>query len=244
MLSIFKKEVSYFLSSLTGSIVIIVFLLLTGSFIWIFSSTSVFNYNYASLGQLFAIGPIAFMFLIPAITMQSFADENQRGTLEFLFTKPLRDLDIVLGKYLATCFLIFLSLIPTLIYYYSIIKLGSPEGNIDSGATMGSYIGLFLLGAVFAALGLYISSNSNNSIVAFILSAFGCFVLFWAFGFLADLPMFYGKTDNLIRSLGLEYHYESISKGRIDSRDVVYFLSLIAFFIWLTYQTMQRRKNK
>ena len=244
MLSIFKKEVSYFLSSLTGSIVIIVFLLLTGSFIWVFSSTSVFNYNYASLGQLFAIGPIAFMFLIPAITMQSFADENQRGTLEFLFTKPLKDLDIVLGKYLATCFLIFLSLIPTLIYYYSIIKLGSPEGNIDSGATMGSYIGLFLLGAVFSALGLYISSNSNNSIVAFILSAFGCFVLFWAFGFLADLPIFYGKTDNLIRSLGLDYHYESISKGRIDSRDVVYFLSLIAFFIWLTYLTMQRRKNK
>lgn len=242
MLSIFRKEVSYFFSSLTGYIVLIVFMLLTGSFIWIFSSTSVFNYNYASLGQLFAIGPIAFMFLVPALTMQSFASENEKGTLELLFTKPLSDIDIVGGKYLATCFLILLALVPTLVYYYSIHQLGSPPGNIDFGATMGSYIGLLLLGCVFAAIGLFVSSLTSNPIVSFILTAFACFAMFWFFGFLSQLPSIYGKMDNLIQSFGLEYHYENISKGRIDSRDIIYFLSIIAFFIWLTIVSLQRRK--
>jgi len=219
----------------------VVFLILTGSFIWVFSSTSVFNYNYASLGQLFTIGPIAFMFLVPAITMQSFADENQQGTLEFLLTKPLSDLDIVLGKYLATCFLILMALIPTSVYYFSIYSLGSPPGNIDGGAVVGSYIGLFLLGAIFAALGLFISSLTSNQIVSFILSAFGCFAVFWLFDFMASLPFAYGRLDSFIQSLGVQYHYDNISKGRIDSRDLVYFLSLVVFFIWLTIISLQKR---
>ena len=242
MISIFKKELGYFFSSLTGYIVMIVFLVMTGAFIWIFSSTSVLNYNYASLGQLFAIGPIAFMFLIPAITMQSFADENQNGTLEFLLTKPLRDIDIVLGKYLAVCVLIVLALIPTLIYYYSIYKLGSPVGNIDGGAVVGSYMGLFMLGAIFASVGLFVSSISTNQIVAFIASAFACFALFWVFDFISQLPFAYGRFDNLIQSFGIEYHYENINKGRIDSRDIVYFLSLIAMFLWLSIVSLQKRK--
>ncbi len=242
MISIFKKEIAYFFSSLTGYIVLIVFLLLTGSFIWIFSSTSVFNYNYASLGQLFAIGPIAFMFLIPAITMQSFADENQRGTLEFLITKPIGDWNIVLGKYLATSCLIILSLLPTLVYYFSLYALGSPPGNIDSGAVLGSYIGLFLLGNIFASIGLFISSFNANQIVAFIITAFACFSMFWVFDFISTLPLAYGKADNLIKSLGIEYHYDNISKGRVDSRDIIYFLSIIALFIYLTVISLGRRK--
>lgn len=243
MISILKKEIAQFFSSLTAYIVLIVFLVFTGSFIWIFSSTSVLNYNYASLGQLFAIAPIAFMFLIPAITMQSFSEENQRGTLEFLLTKPLRDTDIVLGKYLATLVLILLALLPTLVYYFSIYKLGSPPGNIDTGAVIGSYIGLVLLGAMFAAIGLFISSISNNQIVAFISSAFACFALFWFFDFISQLPVAYGRYDYFIRSLGMEYHYENISKGRIDSRDIIYFISLTVLFIWLTTVSLKNRKK-
>lgn len=242
MISIFKKEIGQFFSTLTGYIVLIVFLLLTGSFIWVFSSTSVLNYNYASLGQLFAIAPIAFMFLIPAITMQSFSDEKQQGTLEFLLTKPLRDRDIVIGKYMATLCLIILALLPTLVYYYSIYKLGSPPGNIDTGSVIGSYIGLLLLGGVFAAVGIFISSLSSNIIVSFIASAFVCFSLFWLFDFISTLPIWYGKLDNLIKSLGLEYHYENISKGRLDSRDIIYFLSIIILFIWLTTASLEKRK--
>jgi ABC-2 type transport system permease protein len=242
MMSIFRKELSSFFSSLTGYIVLIVFLMLTGSFIWIFSSTSVFNYNYASLGQLFAIGPIAFMFLVPAITMQSFSEEYQKRTLEFLMTKPLRDRDIVLGKYLATVALIFLALIPTFVYFLSIYSLGSPPGNIDSGAVIGSYIGLFMLGAVYAAAGTWISSLSPNQIVSFIASAFACFVLFWAFDFISNLPSIYGKTDSIVKSLGLQYHYDNISKGRIDTRDIIYFISWIVLFLWLTMVSLQKQK--
>lgn len=241
MLSILKKELTSFFSSLTAYIVIAVFLLFTGSFIWIFSSTSVMNYNYASLGQLFAIGPIAFMFLIPAITMQSFSDEKQQGTLEFLITKPLTDWDIVLGKFFATCLLVVFSLLPTLVYYYSIYQLGSPVGNIDTGAVIGSYIGLFLLGAVFASIGIFISSLNSNQIVSFITTAFACFLMFWAFEFISNLPLFFGKSDSFIKSLGLEYHYENISKGRLDFRDLLYFISIIALFVWLTIVSLARR---
>ena len=209
---------------------------------WIFDATSVLNYNYASLSQLFAVGPIVFMFLIPAITMQSFAEEKHNQTLEFLFTKPLKNIDIVLGKYLAALTLILLALLPTLIYYYSICQLGSPKYNIDNGAVLGSYIGLFLLGSIFAAVGLFISSLTSNQIVAFIVSAFLCFTLYWSFDFLSSLPAFYGKWDSMVKNLGIEFHYENISKGRIDTRDVIYFLSLIVLFIWLTIASLKFRK--
>lgn len=243
MISVFKKELHQFFSSLTAYIVLLAFLILTGSFIWIFSSTSVMNYNYASLGQLFAIAPIAFMFLIPAITMTSFSDERQSGTLELLLTKPLSDIDIILGKYFATLALVIIALLPTLAYYYSIYQLGSPKGNIDTGAVIGSYIGLILLGAIFSAIGIFISSLSSNQIVSFIITAFSCFALFWVFDFISSMPSLYGKLDNLVKSLGIEYHYENISKGRIDTRDIVYFLSLIFLFLWLTFVSLSRRNS-
>ena len=211
---------------------------------WVFASTSVLNYNYASLGQLFAIGPIVFLFLIPAITMQSFAEEKQNRTLEFLTTKPLTDWDIILGKYGASVCLIFMALIPTLIYYYSLYQLGSPIGNIDNGATIGSYIGLFLLGSLFASAGLFVSSITSNQIVAFILSSFACFCLYFFFDFFSQLPIFIGKLDNTIQKLGAMYHYENISQGRIDSRDVIYFVTVIYMFIWLTSVSLQKRHWK
>lgn len=210
---------------------------------WVFQETSVLNYNYASLGQLFSIGPMVFLFLIPAITMQSFSEEKQKQTMEFLFTKPLTDLEIILGKFLAAVTLVILSILPTIIYYISIYKLGSPQGNIDNGAVIGSYIGLLLLGAVFASIGVFVSSLTANQIVAFILSTFICFFFFWAFDFLSQLSIFYGKSDIIVKSLGMEFHYDNISKGRIDTRDVLYFVSLIVFFIYLTTLSLSRRNN-
>lgn len=209
---------------------------------WSFTSTSVINYNYASLSQLFVVAPIIFLFLIPAVTMQSFADEYQQGTMEFLTTKPLTDLQIVLGKYFASLSLVCLALLPTLIYYASIYKLGSPVGNIDNGEVIGSYIGLFCLSAVFVSIGVFMSSLTSNQIVAFILSAFGCFIIYWAFDFMSDLPVFFGSWDNFLKSLGVEYHYDNISKGRIDSRDIIYFISVTIFFIWMTYVSLDKRR--
>lgn len=222
--------------------VLVIFLLITGLFMWVFSDTSVVNYNYASMGQLFTIAPLVFLFLIPALTMQSFADEKQRGTMEFLNTKPLTDFQIVGGKYFACLTLVILALVPTLLYYYSIYQLGAPKGNVDNGAVIGSYTGLMFLSAVYVAVGIFMSSLTENQIVAFILTAFSCFLLYFAFGFLGDLAIFFGKMDDMVKSVGIEYHYENISKGRIDSRDVIYFLSLTGFFIWLTLVSLDKRR--
>lgn len=242
MRSIFIKELNTFFSSLTGYISIVIFLLLTGLFLWVFSDTSIINYNYASLGQLFTIAPLVFMFLIPAITMSSFSDEKQRGTLELLVTKPLTDWDIVGGKYFAALALAVIAIIPTLVYYYSVVQLGSPKGNIDTGAVIGSYIGLVFLASIFTAVGIFLSSLTSNQIVAFILTAFVCFLLYFAFGFLSDTPLFFGKIDNFVKSLGIEFHYDNISKGRIDTRDIFYFISVIALFLWFTIISLDKRK--
>jgi len=221
--------------------VLVIFLLITGLFMWVFSSTSIVNYNYASMGQLFSIGPLVFLFLIPAVTMQSFASEKQEGTMEFLNTKPLTDLQIVGGKYLACLTLVAFALVPTVIYYLSIYHLGSPKGNIDNGGVIGSYIGLFLLAGIYCAVGVFMSSLTKNQIVAFILSSFCCFILYFAFGFLAELPDFFGKWDDVIKAMGIEYHYGNISKGRIDTRDVIYFISMAMAFLWLTIVSLDRR---
>lgn len=221
-----------------------IFLLLTGLFMWVFTSTSVLEYNYASMGQLFAIGPIVFMFLIPAVTMQSFSDERQNRTLEFLMTKPLTEYQIILGKFLASLSLILLAIIPTLIYYYSIYQLGSPKGNLDNGAVIGSYFGLILLAGLFASIGLFASSLTSNQIISFVLSAFLCFLFFWGFDFISNSAIFYGKFDSIVKSLGIEFHYDNISKGRIDTRDVFYFLSFTGFFIWLTGLSISNSKNQ
>ncbi len=242
MLSIYLKEVSHFFSSLIGYIVIGVFLLILGLMMWVFPDYSLLDYNYATLEQLFGLAPVIFMFLIPAITMRSFSEETQTGTIELLTTRPIQDLSIVLGKYFACLSLVVFALLPTLLYYYSVYQLGSPVGNIDSGAVAGSYLGLIFLSGAFVAIGIFASTLTNNQIVAFILATFLCFVFFWAFSFLSRLPVFVGKVDHIVEMMGIDFHYNSISRGVIDTRDVIYFLSLIAVFIVLTLTSLQKRK--
>jgi ABC-2 type transport system permease protein len=242
MFTLLKKEIRAFLSSLIGYIAISVFLLLVGLFLWILPSESnILNSGYAGLDPLFTLAPWVFLFLIPAITMRSFADEKKAGTIEFLLTKPLTDLQIIFAKYLASVTLVLFSLLPTLIYYYSVYKLGNPVGNIDAGGTWGSYIGLFFLAAGFSAIGIFASALSDNQIVAFILAVFLCFFCYIGFKYISMMDIF-GKANDFVLSLGIDDHYMSMSRGVIDTRDVVYYLSLTAIFILLTKTTLESRK--
>ena len=240
--SIFLKEINSIFSSLIGYMVIGLFLLLMGLMLWVFPDYSLLNYNFASLQQLFDIAPMIFLFLIPAITMRSFAEETQTGTIELLATRPLTDWNIILGKFFAGFLLVAFSLLPTLLYYYSIVKLGNPVGNIDGGAVAGSYIGLFLLAGVFVAIGNFSSSLTDNQIVSFVLAVFLCFFFYWGFSFVSNLPVFAGASETIVQKIGMEFHYYSLSRGLIDTRDLLYFGSLILLFIFLTQLALDRRK--
>ncbi|MEX0811710.1 MAG: gliding motility-associated ABC transporter permease subunit GldF [Chitinophagales bacterium] len=242
MWSIYFKEINAFFSSLIAYISITVFLVATGLFVWVFPDTAILEYGYATLDPLFLIAPWVFMFLIPAVTMRSFSEEFSTGTIEMLVTKPLSENKIIFGKYLAALTLVLFSLLPTLVYYYAVHQLGFPPGNLDSGGITGAYIGLFFLAAVFVAIGLFASTLSKNQIVAFVLAVFLCFVFYMAFDFISELDLFYGGIDSALQWMGINYHYNSISRGVIDSRDIVYFLSLIALFLYLTKISFESRK--
>jgi ABC-2 type transport system permease protein len=242
MFALLKKEINSFLNSLIGYIVIIVFLMINSLFLWVFPMQfNILDYGFASLDNLFMMSPFVFLFLIPAITMRSFADEQKSGTIELLMTKPLTDMQIIGAKYLAGVVLVFFALLPTLVYFFSVYKLGLPPGNIDMGGTWGSYLGLLFLGAGFVAIGIFASSLAENQIVAFITAVFLCGFLYIGFEFIYSLSLF-GKIDLLIQSLGMNAHYTSMSRGVIDSRDVLYFLSLIAIFLMLTKIKLESRK--
>ena len=242
MLTLFKKELSSFFSSLIGYLTIIVFLILTGLMLWVFKSDfNILDYGFAGMDGLFVIGPFLYLFLIPAITMRMFAEEKKNGTMELLLTKPLSEMKLIWAKFLAGFTLVFISLLPTLVCYFSVVALGDPVGNIDTGSVVGSYIGMLLLGAAFVAIGLFASSITNNQIVAFILAAL--MSAFMHLGFESIYRMgFLGDADLFVRSLGMSYHYESISRGVIDSRDVIYFASVIAVFMMATRIVLQSRK--
>ncbi len=242
MFTLFLKEINTFFSSLIGYIVIGVFLGILGLIMFVFPDTSLLNYNYATLDQLFDIAPMVFVFLIPAVTMRSFAEENQTGTIELLATRPLSDLQIVLGKFFACLALVVFALLPTLLYYYTVYQLGSPRGNLDAGAIMGSYLGLIFLAGTFVAIGTFASSLANNQIVGFILATFLCFIFHWGFYFFSKLPIFVGRGDDVVQMIGIDYHYMSISRGVIDSRDLIYFLSVTGVFIAMTVVSLERRK--
>jgi len=233
VISIFRKEVAGFLNSLIGYMVISVFLTGIGLMMWVFPQTNVLDYGFAELGTLFGLAPYVFMFLIPAICMKFFAEEQKSGTIEILYTRPVTDLQVILGKYFAGLFLVIFSLLPTLIYYYSIHELGSPKGNLDSAGIMGSYIGLLLLGSFFTALGVFASSITENQIVAFILGAFLCFIFYDGIAAMASLGAI-GSAGHFIEQLGVVYHYNALSRGLMDSRDILYFLSITATTILLT----------
>lgn len=234
MFSLLRKEIQAFLGSLIGYIVIIVFLTIIGLIMWVFpGDMNILNNEYASLGPLFTIAPWVFMFLIPAVTMRLFADENKSGTIELLLTKPLTDLQIIGAKYLAGFILVLFSLLPTLVYFLTIYQLGAPVGNLDIGGMWGSYLGLLFLASGFVAIGLFASSLTDNQVIAFIIAVFISFFVYIGFDFISSLDLF-GSVDLLIIKLGINEHYSSMSRGVIDSRDALYFLSLIAFFFMLT----------
>lgn len=242
MFTLFRKEIFSFLNSLIGYLAIVVFLLVNGLFLWVFPlGFNIIDYGYASLDNLFTLSPFVFLFLVPAITMRSFADEKKSGTIEMLLTKPLTDFQIIMAKYLAGVMLVVLSLLPTLIYVISVYLLGLPKGNLDMGGMWGSYIGLLFLASAFVAVGLFVSSVTDNQIVAFILALTISGFLYTGFDFISELSLF-GKTDLFIISLGIQAHYTSMSRGVIDSRDVLYFLSLITVFILLTKVVLESRK--
>lgn len=240
MLQVLAKEFSSYLNSLIAYIVIGVFLTGMGLLMWMFPETSVLEYGYADMFTLFSLGPYIFIFLIPAITMRSFAEEKKAGTMELLLTKPLSDWDIILGKYFACFLLVLLALVPTIIYYFSISALGNPAGNIDTPGVTGSYIGLALLGGVFCAVGIFASSVTPNQIVSFILAAFLCYLFFSGFESIAQLNV-WSVNVLFIKQLGLLYHYDALGKGLIDSRDLVYFFSVIAFMLLITRVTLGAR---
>ena len=228
MIRVFTKEFNSFLNSLIAYLVIGVFLTGIGLLLWVFPETSVLEYGFADLDTLFSMAPYVFIFLIPAITMKSFAEEKKMGTMELLLTKPLSDWDIVAGKFLASLALTLVALLPSLIYYFSIYRLGNPAGNIDTAGVIGSYVGLSLLAFVFCAIGILASSLTLNQIVSFILAAFLCFIFYSGFDSLASLV---GNFALTIKQFGILYHYEALSKGLIDSRDVIYFLSVTGLML-------------
>lgn len=241
MIAVFCKELTAFFSSLTGYIAISVFLVLMSMILWVFPNNALDN-GYATLDILFNNAPLVFMLLIPAITMRMFSEEKRAGTLELLATRPVTELQIVTGKFFAAWFLVIFAVLPTLLYYYTIHALGSPTGNIDSGASWGSYIGLILISASFISIGLFASSLTENQIVAFLLAAFLSFVALLAFEAISGLGIWGGKADIIIQSIGMQYHYDSISRGVVDSRDVIYFLSIVVVFILCTKTALESRK--
>ncbi|HYG40057.1 MAG TPA: gliding motility-associated ABC transporter permease subunit GldF [Cytophagales bacterium] len=241
MLSILKKEINSFLNSLIAYMAIIVFLIAIGLFMWVFPATSILEYGFADMETLFSMAPYIFMFLIPAITMRSFAEEKKTGTIEFLLTKPLTDTQIIIGKYLATVFLVLISILPTLIYYFSVYLLGNPVGNIDTAGVIGSYIGLFLLGSVFCSIGVFSSSITDNQILSFIIATFLCFLIYEGFSYISTINV-WSNFSYYIEQLGISYHYASISKGLIDSKTLLYFFSVIFIMLSATKLVLGSRK--
>jgi ABC-2 type transport system permease protein len=241
MWTVYKKEIRSFLSSLIAYVVMLVFLGATGLFMWVIKGNNIFDLGLASMQVMFEMAPYIFIFLISAITMRSFSEEKRLGTIETLTTRPVSDLGIIMGKYLACVTLLLIALLPTLIYYYSVSQLGNPAGNIDTGAMWGSYLGLVFLGMAYTAMGIFSSAFSDNQIVALIMSMALGFFFYVVLGMMGDIA----ALDAIGKSLewfSLEYHYDSISRGVLDTRDVLYMISFSALFIGLTKTVFESRK--
>ncbi len=240
MWSICKKELNQFFSNLTGYMAIIFFLLINGVFLFVLNDSSIFEFGYAALDKFFELAPWIFIFLLPAITMRSLSDEFKAGTFEILKTKPLSSWQIVFGKYCSILIVLILAILPTVIYIIT-IKALSAQGGIDAGGILGSYIGLLLLAAVFAAIGLFCSGVTNNAVVAFLISAFSCLVLYFGFNAVSKLAFFTNGLDYYIEMLGIDFHYRSTSRGVLDTRDLIYFMSLIFVFLLGTVKNLHKK---
>lgn len=242
MKALLLREIKSFLGSSIGYLVIALFLLLNGLFLWVFDGEfNILNSGFADLSPFFKISPWIFLFLIPAITMRSFSDEKKQGTLELLFTKPLSLWEITNGKFLGALSLIVLTLLPTLIYVVVISNLGNPIGNIDMGSTLGSYFGLLFLAASYCAIGIFTSTLSENQIIAFIIAIFICFIFFYGFSALAS--MLGQNTNSFLAQLGMDYHFKSMSRGVLDTRNIIYFMSVTVGFLALTVYQLKIAKR-
>jgi len=239
MWSVCKKELGQFFSSLTGYMVIIVFLLVNGLLLFVFEN-NILDFGYATLDRFFQLAPWILLLLIPAITMRSFADEFKTGTFEILQTRPLSRWQIVLGKYFGNFVVVLVALLPTIIYYFSIQQLAAGDG-IDTGATTGSYIGLVFLAAVFTSVGICASSVTNNAVIAFIGSLVACSLFYYGFYAVSRLPVFSNGADYFVEMAGIDFHYHSISRGVIDTRDLVYFISVIILFLSIANRNLLKR---
>ena len=238
MFAILKKEINSFFASPIGYLVIAIFLVLNGLFLWLFKGEfNILDYGFADLSSFFLLAPWIMIFLIPAVTMRSFSDEKKQGTLELLLTKPTSHFNIVLGKYFGALILILIALLPTLLYVYTVYQLGNPIGNLDMGSTWGSYFGLLFLVAAYTAIGVFASTLSDNQIVAFIASVFICFIFYVGFEGVTEFT-----SSNIIEQLGMSTHYKSMSRGVLDTRDIIYFLSVTVFFLMLTKFNINRAK--
>lgn len=242
MYAILKKELNSFFSSLSGLIAAVVFLIITGLFVWVFpGELNVLDRGYATLDTLFIIAPWVFLFLVPAVAMRTFSEEKKTGTIELLLTRPLSDTQLVLGKYFAVVALVLIILVPALFFYLSVYLLGNPVGNIDTGGTWGSFIGLFFLASAYGAISVFASALSQNQIVSFILGVLLCFIMFMGIESMASLALFKGIEHRIV-ALGINEHYRSMSRGVVDTRDIAYFAGVAAFFVLLTRTAVQSRK--
>ena len=234
MLAILYKEINGFFSTLLGYLVIGVFLLITGLFLWVFGdSYNIFDYGYADLTPFFQLVPWVFLFLIPAITMRSFSEEKKMGTLELLQVQPISTLELVLGKFMGAFVLILMALVPTLFYIYAVGALANPTGNFDAGIMLGSYVGLLFLAAAYTAIGIFASTLTTNQIVAFIIGLLICFTLYYGLDGIVN--------SALLPLTGMRAHYEALSRGVLDTRDLIYFLSLTALFLFFTVLSLKQK---
>ena len=240
MKAILLREIKSFFGSPIGYLVIALFLILNGLFLWVFQGDyNILNTGFADMSPFFTIAPWILIFLIPAVTMRSFSDEKKQGTLELLLTKPLNTWEIVNGKFLGAVLLIVMAIVPTIIYVFVISSLGMPEGNIDMGSTIGSYFGLLFLIGAYSAIGIFTSTLSDNQIVAFIVAVFLCFFFYFGFEGLASLVP---TIATLISAIGMQDHFKSMGRGVLDTRDILYFVSITFLFLSFTVYKLKSFK--
>jgi len=246
MRALYFKEIRSFLSSIIGYVFILIYLITSGIMHWIASTdANLLEGTEADLIPFFNSSPIIFLILIPAITMRSIAEERRTGTMELLFTRPISDVKILLAKYFASVTLMLIAILPTFIYYYSMVTLSQDPSTFDHGATMTSYIGLILIGSSFVAIGIFTSALTSSQIVAFILALFFCWILMPDIGGLALLGSYnlMGSFDSVVQYFGMSYHYSAIQKGVIDTKNIVYFLSVIILFIYAALTVVKSLKK-
>ena len=242
MITLYKKEISIFFSTIIGYLIIGLFLLISSLILWHdISEINILDNAYASMDSFFSIAPLIFLLFIPSVSMRVFSEEFNTGTIETLITKPISSFEIVTAKFFAVLSLVIIAILPTITYVISIYFLGETTGNLDLAAVVGSYIGLILLSSIFSSISVYASSLSSNQIVAFILAIIMSSFFFFGFDILSQLP-YLQIVDLTLQKIGISYHYNMMSKGLLKVSDLVYFMSVSLLFIKLTEVVIKNKK--